>query len=407
MNLLVVFSHSPFPPRSGSTIVAHNILRCLSKRHGITFLCLQSGGGSREVPEFIKNPEFVSQTQVPGFVRGWRRRFGKLRGIPTIVSDVTSNPMNRRVRELMEGQGFEAILLFGMEAIQYCPAAWYHKVIAFIEDPPSLKLSRFSALPVWSFREKLVMSSTEKITRRYERQFLPRMARVLLLSEADVQDMQERDAYGNLGVVPYGVTTTPEDHIPGFGERTEGMIVFSGNMFHPPNVDGALNFLRTALPLVLQQHATATLWIVGADPDTQIREEAARFGGHVIITGRVHDVSEYLRRARVSICPVRLKIGCQTKVLEALSCGTPVVTTSAGNSGIRGDSGKELWVEDGSREFAGRVAELLRGESWSQLSANGRKFIEENFSWEGSARALESHIESVQSPVRRGEKKHA
>jgi glycosyltransferase involved in cell wall biosynthesis len=395
MKLLVVVSHSPFPPRSGSTIVAYNILRCLSARHGITFLCLQPAGESIDVPGFLETAEFVSQTQVSGFVKGWQRRFGKLRGIPAIVSGVKSNSLSKRVREFMEHSNFDAILLFAMEAIQYCPEPWYHKVIAFVEDPPSIKLSRLAELPVWSLWEKLHLSFTEHITRRYERQFLPRMGKVLLLSEADMQDMQEQDGYDNLGVVPYGVTTMPEDQIPGYGERTEGMIVFSGNMFHPPNVDGALNFLRTVFSLVLQQYATAQLWIVGADPDTRIREEAARFGERVIITGWVNDVSEYLRRARVSICPVRLKIGCQTKVLEALSCGTPVVTTSAGNSGIRGGSGRELWVEDESAEFAGRIAALLRGEGWHQLSANGRKFIEEYFPWERSAGAVEKHIESV------------
>lgn len=395
MKLLVVVSRSPFPPRSGSTIVAYHSMRCLSARHGITFLCLQPPGTSVDVPEFLENAEFVRQPRVSRFVKGWQRRFGKLRGIPSIVTHVKSDLLSTRVREFIEQGTFDAIVLFAMEAIQYCPAPWYHKVIVFIEDPPSLKLSRIAELPVWSWWEKLSLSFTERITRRYERQWLPRMGKVILLSEADIRDMQEQDGHENLGMVPYGVTGTPKDHIPGFRERTEGMIVFSGNMFHPPNVDGALHFLRTIFPAVLQHHPTATLWIVGADPDARIREEAAHFGEHVLITGRVDDVSEYLRRSRVSICPVRLKIGCQTKILEALSCGTPVVTTSAGNSGIRGGSGRELWVEDESAEFAVRVAALLRGESWDQLSENGREFVEENFSWEGSARALEKHIESV------------
>jgi glycosyltransferase involved in cell wall biosynthesis len=88
---------------------------------------------------------------------------------------------------------------------------------------------------------------------------------------------------------------------------------------------------------------------------------AGSLGEHVVITGKVDDVSEYLRQAVVSICPVRLKVGVQTKILEALTFGTPVVTTSAGNSGIAGRSGEEMWVEDDPRNFAFRVVSLLRG----------------------------------------------
>jgi glycosyltransferase involved in cell wall biosynthesis len=139
------------------------------------------------------------------------------------------------------------------------------------------------------------------------------------------------------------------------------------------------------------------LWIVGAEPDMRICATAVCFGEHVVITGRVNNMSEYLQRAKVSICPVRLKIGVQTKILEALSWGTPVVTTSAGNSGIGGCSGRELWVEDESNIFASRVVALLRGENWHRLSEGGRKLVEERFSWELSAMELEQHIVSIQT----------
>jgi glycosyltransferase involved in cell wall biosynthesis len=91
----------------------------------------------------------------------------------------------------------------------------------------------------------------------------------------------------------------------------------------------------------------------------------------------------------VSACPVRLRIGTQTKILEALACGTPVVTTSAGNHGIGGVSGEHLYVADDPAEFADKIVGLLRGNCWSELSQNGRRFVEDNFTWEKSALKLE------------------
>jgi glycosyltransferase involved in cell wall biosynthesis len=75
--------------------------------------------------------------------------------------------------------------------------------------------------------------------------------------------------------------------------------------------------------------------------------------------------------------------------------GTPVVSLSAGNSGIGGISGQHLWVEDEPQGFAEKIVELLRGEGWARMSDMGRKLVLENFSWQRSAAALEAHLSGV------------
>jgi len=402
MNLLVVMSHTPFPPRTGGGVVAYNSMRYLSRNHALTFVCLHPDDDQAGSPEFVERAEFVRRKVRPAFVRRWRNRLNVLAGMPASFSDVKSDEMRKRVREILDGGKFDALLLFEMNAIQHCPSSWHRRTVVNIEDPPSIRLSRFMALPIWPAWQKIRFSMIRVITRRYEKRYLPGMGKVILLSDADMEDMRKEGGYDNLGVVPYGIDTVPEELMPGYDERTDGMIVFSGNMFHLPNVDGALYFLRNIFPVVLRDFSGAVLWIVGADPDVRIRREAAQFGDHVVITGRVKSVPEHLRRAVVSVCPVRLQIGCQTKILEALACGTPVVTTKAGNSGIRGCSGKELWVADDPKAFAGRVVSLLRGESWRTLSEEGRRFVGKTFSWERSAATLEQHISGVLgSPDRR------
>src|SRR5262249_24925367 len=155
-----------------------------------------------------------------------------------------------------------------------------------------------------------------------------------------------------------------------------------------PNVDGACFFLEEVFPRVLAAVPDARLAIVGAHPARRIRAAARRFGRRVTITGQVPDVGAHLRAAIVGICPIRLTIGVQTKVLEALAWGTPVVTTSAGNSGVAGVDGRQLLVADAPTDFAARVVALLRGEGWEQLSAEGRRLVEDRFSWARSAAEL-------------------
>lgn len=399
MRLLVVMASYPFPPRAGSDIVAYNNIKEISKKHSVYLICLSAAKDSGNFSEYVEQIEFVSPKKVPRFIQLFRYAFYMLLRIPIFVTASMSHEMQKRVRELIERDKFDAILLYNMNAIQYCPPSSYKKVIINVEDPQSIKLDRMCRLPIWSLWQKMKLLVYGKITEFYERKVLPKMGKVLLLSEADMWDMREQGAYDNIGCASYGVNKHSIGDIIGYEGRTEGMIIFSGNMFHSPNVDGILYFLQQIFPLVLQEYSTAKLWIVGADPDIRIRDTAVCFGEHVVITGRVNNMSEYLQPAKVSICPVRLKIGFQTKILESLSWGTPVVTTSAGNSGIGGCSGCELWVEDEPIKFASRVVELLRGEGWQRLSIEGRKLVEEHFSWERSATELEQHIMHIQTAV--------
>lgn len=393
MRILVVMTKYPFPPLAGSLIVGYNSMKYLSKHHVIDFISFQPRGLVHPA-EFVEQVELVFQKKVSRFTMWIRYLSYMLAGIPSSVSAFASRQMKEKVKYAIERGKYDVFLLFEMGAIQYFPPHYYNKLIVNIEDPQSIKLSRMRRLLVCSLWQRTRLFVLARLTASYEDKLLPRMAKVLLLSASDLNDMRELGGYDNLSYMPYGVELRESAEITGF-ENRERAIIFSGNMFHPPNVDGALLFLRDIFPLILEQYPSAILWIVGADPDNRIYEAATKFGTQVLITGKVDDLADYIKRASVSVCPVRLKIGVQTKILEALSWGTPVVTTSAGNSGVAGVSGTHLWVEDDPQMLAKRVVELLQGLGWSKLSIEGRRLVAERFSWEGSVRQLEQYLESM------------
>lgn len=396
MRLLVVMKDYPFPTQVGSAIVAYNNIKEISKNHSIYIICIDDPKERGDLSDFVDQIEFIKPQKVHRFIQSFRNVFYILFGIPVFIVAPKSHEIQTRIKELVAQNNFDALLLYGITAIQYCPPSSYNKVIVNIEDPQSIKLNRMNSLPVLSLWQKVKLFIDARLMERFENRYFPKMAKILLLSEVDMCDIRERGGYDNIGCVSYGVNKQSIEQLVAYERRSEGMIVFSGNMFHPPNVDGAIFFLQYIFPLVLQGYSTAILWIIGAEPDIRIRDAAACFGKHVVITGRVNNMSEYLQRAKVSICPVRLKIGVQTKILEALSWGIPVVTTSAGNAGIGGCSGSELWIEDEPNIFAKRVVSLLCGEGWQRLSEEGRKLVERSFSWEHSAMELEQHIAHIQ-----------
>jgi glycosyltransferase involved in cell wall biosynthesis len=361
----------------------------------VHLVCL-NGPTKPEIPEGLLESIEVVQPHAPTRWERYSRMIrGVVSGIPPVAARSSSKAMAARADILLSGHDFDAILLFELSAIQYCPRHALARTVANVEDPPSLRFAGMFRLPVFSLMRRAVLALDAALCWRYERQIFSRIGKVLVLSEYDAIRLRKLHPRANISAVPYGVRCAPEHELTAYGARQRDMIVISGNMFHPPNVEGVLSFLREGLPKVLSQIPGATLYLVGDRPDRRIHHAASKFGERVVITGRVLNVSDYLRKAVVSVCPVHLAIGVQTKILEALAWGTPVVTTVEGNSGIAGQSGTHLWAESTADKLSMRVVELLRGQNWASLSREGRAHVRTSFNWDTSATLLEKHAASV------------
>ncbi|MDR2875875.1 MAG: glycosyltransferase family 4 protein [Methylobacillus sp.] len=385
---------SPLTMRYGSVLVARHSLERLAGLFEIDLVC---PNGKLECGEALTS--LRSMTQVPirkaGRLRYCWLVFLRIVGIDFPLTGQANAPMMRRaVRKKLALWNYSAILLFDVASSQYVPTAYWKKSIVHLEDPPSIRLQRLAQLPNISVRQKLTAVYLSIRMRAFENKLLPHVNRSLLLSHADMDDLQKQFPNAVFACVPYAVEVAPDNEVLSSEQRIFPM-VYSGNMFHPANVDGALFLINDIFPLIQRKHPEVRLWIVGASPDARIRQAAAKYGEAIVVTGEVESVAYYVQRACVSICPVRLKIGVQTKVLEALMHGTPVVTTSMGNSGVGGMSGQHLWVEDEPMAFAKRVCDLLDGKDWSEMSVAGKKFVEDGFTWEKSVSELAKQVRQV------------
>ena len=157
----------------------------------------------------------------------------------------------------------------------------------------------------------------------------------------------------------------------GFDDR-HGM-VFIGNFEHPPNAD-ALKYLCEEIvpkldPAILSQHP---IRVVGNGLSPALREYGAGLPG-VQMVGWVPAVEPYLERARLSIVPLRYGAGTKRKMIQALSIGTPTVSTTVGIEGLSLDHGEHLLVADDAASFAGSITSLLTDAAlWKKVARSAR-----------------------------------
>ncbi len=111
------------------------------------------------------------------------------------------------------------------------------------------------------------------------------------------------------------------------------LILYVGGFRHPPNSDAVLWFVEKVWPLVLRTVPDAKFCVVGSHPPAEI---LALKGPSISVTGFISDAMLHLlyTMVDVTIVPLRYGAGVKGKVLEAISFGVPVVTTSTGTQGI-------------------------------------------------------------------------
>ncbi len=180
-----------------------------------------------------------------------------------------------------------------------------------------------------------------------------------------------------ISVIPFGI-----DSYSGLDDYKEDFpsLLFLGNMGSVYNQRSVLNIYHNIYPSIKEVFPQVKLFVVGKDPSQEIIQLAR--DKSVIITGYVENIRPYLARASIVTLPIH-GYGIKTRVLEAMSAGKPVITSSQGIYGISAKPGENIIVTDNKDDFKEKVIELLKNEQLRKnIGVAARKFIEEEYTWE-------------------------
>jgi glycosyltransferase involved in cell wall biosynthesis len=157
------------------------------------------------------------------------------------------------------------------------------------------------------------------------------------------------------------------------------LFVGSDNKF---NRDGMRWFMESVYPLLPSNIRIA---VVGG---------VCRFlepRDNIALIPRVRELDELYRQSRLAFCPLQGGSGLKVKVVEALSFGKPVITTSYGLSGILQKHNNGCYLADSHEDFAAGISKLLDDpHEYEEYKLKAEKFFMKNFSPEGCEKSLDS-----------------
>jgi hypothetical protein len=194
--------------------------------------------------------------------------------------------------------------------------------------------------------------------------------------------------------VGYGILDElHQTFVPGrYGSLTDMLLniagIITGAMDYYANIDGVKWFCEKIFPIVKDRYPKVQFYIVGSNPNPEIQ----KLGSNkcINVTGFVEDIRPYYNNADVCVIPLRIARGIQNKVLEAMSMGKAVVTTSTAVQSIKAISGVHLLLEDNFDKFAEAVSMLLENHTLrNYLGTNARQFVKSNYNWQGNMKKFD------------------
>ena len=376
MNVLFLSQRVPYPPNRGDKITTWRLVERLRRHHEVRILAFAHDEADEAAARTLEGMGF------PTTVFRTRPRWDRVRSLPLLL---TRTPLtlgvfgSRALQSAVDAQAREADAAYAYSSSMgafLLPHPELARVMHFAELD-SDKWHQYAQKTGWPM--SWIYGREHRTLHAYETKLAHAVDENVFCTPLEQEIFQARIPGPSSVVMRNGVDLEHFQPAPAAAEP--GHMVFVGVMNYYPNVEGCVWFVNEILPRVRERMPTARLSIVGSHPTPEV-ERLARHEA-VEVTGFVDDPRDWLRRASVSVAPLRIARGIQNKVLEAMAMGLPVVGTTSATQGVEGTPGEDFLVEDTAEGQVDAVCALFDDPVRARaLGERARRFVEERYDWE-------------------------
>jgi glycosyltransferase involved in cell wall biosynthesis len=384
----------PYPPTSGKRIRTLNLTLRLAHRHRLTYLCHRNADSAeaRQAAEFFADHGIATVVVERAIPRQAGLRFygrlaaNLLSSLPYSVAAHSSKLLREALRQHAARQQVDLWHCEWTPYAQSLPERCAIPRLVMAHNVESLIWQRLFEAEPNTLKRWYIKRQWRKYE-RFERRVFATASRAVAVSAADADLLRRHFGARLVDVVDNGVDTAyfrPQTEC-----REPGLILFLGSLDWRANLDAVGLLLDKVFPAVRAREPGARLCIVGRNPPAALRQKVDHLSG-VELHATVADVRPFLARSSVMAVPLRIGGGSRLKILEALACAVPVVSTRIGAEGLHLKPEQHLKVTPGIEEMADALVDCLRcPQAAAAMAERGRQVVLQRYDWDPLADKLD------------------
>ena len=362
MRILFLTAHLPYPPFSGGRRREFELISRLSRRVEIDLCSVTK--------------TWDTDKRHVGVMRRYCSSVNLFKAVPPDLEEYESYSSQMRkhlsyeaksyIHRVLANDDIDVVHVEGYYLMHLLPIKTLQPVLLVEHNIEYLlNLQRMMIAP--SLEERSRLWQEYVFTLKWERIFWKRATSCVTLTPEDKDTMKKLVSNIPIKMIPDGAdhlskknSSEPSrfelEKMDKFGKNHSILLV--GNFAYEPNIDAALYFSNHIFPLILQHIPNAKLFVVGNEPPPSIL--SLNLNKQTEVTGLVESLIPFYSVADVVVCPLRIGGGIKVKILEAISAGKAIVSTSVGAQGLDLSTYKAVTIANGVIPFANSVIRLLQ-----------------------------------------------
>ena len=393
-NILFMTARLPYPIIGGDRLKPNYLLQHLSSKYNVTLVSFYQGASlpqeyrnhfenmGIDLRVVLLNPKVTALKMIP-----------KILSKPLEILYYLDNKFQIIVDEVIKSKKIDLTFAFFMRTAEYIKNKNIPKIL-IAEDCRTVYQKR-SFEESTDIKQRLIRNWEWKKLLKYEPKLINHFDRVTFVSKEDIEHSKKLNSKPEYRLLTNGTDINKfigNNSNP--SEKTERKdIIFAGKLDVWANELMCKKIVEDILPIIKQTIPDIKFKIVGANPTANIKSFISE---NIILYENVDDMIPYLQNAAIFLHPHAGGSGIQNKLLEAMSCECPVVTTPTGNQGIHALDGESIMIGNSPEELAKKSIQILSDSSLANsIGRNARNLIVNTHSWETVYTALEEIINEV------------
>ena len=291
------------------------------------------------------------------------------------VKRYISQELQERIISILDSEEFDVVHLESVFLTPYVPTIRRHSNAAVVLRAHNVEnlIWRQLANGTHNPLKRSYLKHLALTLAVYEREHVNEYDGVVCITERDAAYFRDNGCRKPIVAIPFAVTPEPMSGI----DEEPFSLFHLGSMDWMPNIEGVEWLLEKVWPKIHAEVPQVRLYLAGRNMPKHIVETEAE---GVSVVGEVPDAMYFIGSKQINIVPLLSGSGIRVKIIEAMSAGKVVISTTVGAEGINYTDGENILIADTPEQFAQQVRRCVEDPDLCRtIGDNAYRFIADNY----------------------------